>query len=117
MKEMHIAKSADYGVDADPIHNLRRSERFGVEPWLATLIRFGDKVTRAETFAKKRTLRNEGFEDTLIDLACYAVLTLVLFRETLQPDGGNSDSDPDGGSDDIGLESVHRPVLDSDELD
>jgi hypothetical protein len=109
MKAMHIAKSADYGLDTDPLHNLRKSEAFGVEPWLATLVRLGDKVTRAETYAQKRSLRNEGFEDTMLDLACYSILVLILFRETLQPSGG---SIPDGDFS-LGTDVVpHVPVGD-----
>lgn len=34
--------------------------------------------------------------------------------EAVQPRGGDGDSDPDGGSDDIDLSHVQRPVLDND---
>lgn len=106
MKEMHLAKSSDYGQDSDPLFNLRRSSNFGVDPWLATLVRLGDKVTRAEAYAKKRTLRNEGFEDTMLDMACYAILVLVLFRESQA--GGHAAAASGGGSDDIDVASVPR---------
>ena len=79
--ELHDAKQADYGRDADPFANVRASEEWGVTPWIGALIRATDKVRRLQTFATKGTLRNEGVEDSLMDLAVYALISLILFRE------------------------------------
>lgn len=81
IEALHAAKQADYGRDADPFANVRASEEWGVSPWVGALIRATDKVRRLQTFATKGTLRNEGVEDSLMDLAVYALISLILFRE------------------------------------
>lgn len=83
MWEVHCKKAADYGngEQGDFLANLRASEAFGLPAWLGAMIRLNDKVVRLQAYAKKRTLANEGVEDSLIDLAAYALLTLILHRE------------------------------------
>lgn len=83
---LHCKKATDYGEGerGDFLANLRASEGFGIPAWLGSLIRLNDKIFRLQTYAKKRTLANEGVEDTLLDLSAYALLTLILFRETQQ---------------------------------
>lgn len=81
MGQMHAKKAADYGTDQDLFANIRASLEFGVAPWLGALIRLNDKVTRLKTFAKKRALANESVEDSLMDLAAYSLIALILFRE------------------------------------
>lgn len=90
MKAMHLKKGADYGTDADPFSNVRASEQFGIPAWLGSVVRGNDKMSRLKTFAQKGVLRNESVEDSLLDLAVYAVIGLVLFRET-QADGQDAD--------------------------
>ena len=82
MKRLHQKKATDYGSDADPLANIRRSEEVGVRPWLAAWIRAKDKVGRIDQFCKRGTLANEGVEDSLMDLAAYSVICLLLFRES-----------------------------------
>jgi sigma54-dependent transcription regulator len=53
----------------------------GIEPWQGCMVRLSDKVTRLETFNRTGKLRHETVEDTLIDLAAYALLALTLYRE------------------------------------
>ena len=81
IEKLHAAKQADYGRDADPFANVRASEEWGVDPWVGALIRATDKVRRLQTYAVKRSLVNEGVEDSLMDLAVYALIALILFRE------------------------------------
>ncbi len=81
MRELHIKKAEDYGVDGDPLANLRGSSDIGIEPWRATWLRALDKVRRINAYCKKGTLANEGVEDSLKDLAAYSILALRLFRE------------------------------------
>lgn len=81
MVDLHKKKQADYGTDGDPFANVRASGEFGIDPWLGALLRANDKMTRLKTFSQKGTLANEGVEDSLIDLANYAVISLVLWRE------------------------------------
>lgn len=88
LREMHDRKQRDYGTDGDPLANVRASEAFGVPAWVGCMIRANDKMKRLQTFAQKGTLANEGVEDSLIDLAVYAVIGLQLFRESSPEVGG-----------------------------
>lgn len=81
MGEMFDRKNKDYGQDSDPFANVRRSEQWGIAPWIGAMVRAGDKMTRLETFAQKGTLANEGVGDSLLDLAVYSIIALLLFRE------------------------------------
>lgn len=82
MKEMHAKKSYDYGSAHDPLANIRNGAEFvGIEPWKGAMVRLSDKVTRLATYNRTGSLHFEGVEDTLLDLASYALLALVLYRE------------------------------------
>lgn len=86
MRSILLKKNHDYtaGVGAaDPLHNFRRSENFGVPAWKGALVRFSDKFSRLETFAKKEHFEvdNENFYDTLIDGANYLFLIAELYKE------------------------------------
>jgi hypothetical protein len=84
MQKIHDAKNADYAADADPLSNLRMSARFGVEPWRGCLVRMSDKWSRLEQLAgngKQAQVKDESVEDTLLDLANYALLCIVLRQE------------------------------------
>lgn len=83
VKEMHASKSRDYGSETDPLANIRNGATFvGIEPWRAAMVRLSDKVTRLATFNRTGTLTHEGVEDTLLDLASYSLLSLLLYRES-----------------------------------
>ena len=79
--ELHDKKQDDYGTDADPFANVRASEAFGVPGWLGAIIRLNDKVTRIKSFAKKGVLSNEALEDSFDDIAVYALIAKVLYKE------------------------------------
>ena len=81
MKALHDKKQKDYGSKADPFANVRASEHFGIPAWLGAVIRANDKMSRIKSFAERGVLANEPIEDSLIDLANYAVIALVLYRE------------------------------------
>jgi hypothetical protein len=82
VRAIHLSKSEDYGSAVDPLANIRNGARFvGIEPWRGCMVRLSDKVTRLETFNRTGKLRHETVEDTLIDLAAYALLALTLYRE------------------------------------
>ena len=84
LKEMHRRKSGDYGCPSgtDPLANIRNGAKFvGIESWRAAMVRLSDKVTRIATFNATGRLEFEGVEDSLLDLASYSLLTLVLMRE------------------------------------
>ena len=79
--QLHARKQADYGSDGDPFANVRASGDFGVAPWIGALVRLNDKVTRLKNFASKHTLANESAEDSMLDIAVYAMIALILYRE------------------------------------
>jgi len=81
MKRLHDKKQLDYGSKKDPFANVRGSEQFGIPGWLGAVLRANDKMSRLKSFAEKGVLANEPLEDSLIDLANYAVIALVLYRE------------------------------------
>ena len=79
--DLHDKKSADYGREDDPIANVRASVEWGVPAWVGAMIRATDKVFRLQTFARKGALSNESMQDSLRDLASYAIIALVLWEE------------------------------------
>lgn len=79
--ELHDRKQADYGSPSDPFANVRSSEEFGVPAWVGAVIRGNDKMSRIKSFVRRGELLNESLEDSLRDLAVYAVIALVLYEE------------------------------------
>jgi hypothetical protein len=83
IRQIHIKKSQDYGEPGDALANIRSgAELVGIEPWRGCLVRIADKVQRIRSYCRDGRLANEGFEDTLLDLASYAVIALIMFRES-----------------------------------
>ncbi|MBT9130922.1 MAG: hypothetical protein DDT41_01218 [candidate division WS2 bacterium] len=76
-------KNQDYTTDEDPLSNFKLAERVGVAPVVGGVIRMSDKMSRIYEYCKKWTTEvdDEKFEDTLIDLANYALITILLHRE------------------------------------
>jgi len=84
LKAMHAGKSQDYGCPSgnDPLANIRNGATFvGIAPWRGAMVRLSDKVTRLATFNATGRLGHEGVEDTLLDLASYSLLALLLYQE------------------------------------
>jgi|TARA_B110000263_G_C14788649_1_gene276556 hypothetical protein len=81
IENMHKKKGSDYGVPDDIFLNIRQSMDWGVQPWVGSMVRAGDKVVRLKAAANGSDLKNEGVEDSLMDLASYAIIALVLYRE------------------------------------
>lgn len=79
--ELHDKKQADYGQDDDPFASVRASAQWNVPAWIGALIRLNDKVVRLQSFAQKGNLVNESAEDSLKDIAVYALIALILMEE------------------------------------
>jgi len=79
--DLHNKKQQDYGRVKDPYANVRASEDFGIPGWVGTIIRANDKMRRLQKFAQTGELANESVEDSLIDLAVYAIIALDLYRQ------------------------------------
>lgn len=97
MRELHVRKAADYGRGADPFANVRASSEFGIPAWVGVMVRAGDKLHRIKSFLANGNLKNESVEDSLKDLAAYALIALVLYRETISY-GGDDFDHPEGQS-------------------
>lgn len=70
MTELYERKNKDYGNSFDKTLN-----EFGI---VAGLIRLNDKMNRIKSiYNKDISVKDESLEDTLIDLANYAVMTLM----------------------------------------
>lgn len=79
--ELHDRKQADYGRGDDPFANVRASSEWGVKSWVGAMIRLNDKVRRLQSLASKGSLKNEAAEDSMRDIAVYAVIALVLYEQ------------------------------------
>lgn len=75
--ELHDRKQADYGREDDPFANITASRDWGISPHVGSLLRMNDKVQRLKSWVRTGTLANEGAEDSLRDIAVYAIIALV----------------------------------------
>jgi len=73
MADTYAAKNHDYGNAFG-----KSVEEFGL---VAAVVRMNDKMERIKSFAKmtpeQMKVKDESIQDTLLDLANYAVMTLV----------------------------------------
>ena len=82
VRALHLSKSQDYGSQSDPLANIRQGAEFvGIEPWRACMVRIADKIQRLRTYCQTGRLVHEGVRDTLLDLAAYSLLAIVLLDE------------------------------------
>ena len=79
LRDLYDAKNRDYGDSFG-----QSFEKWGLP---MSCIRLGDKLNRLESFAQKKDMmvNDEKVEDTLMDLANYAIMTLV--ELTLRKEG------------------------------
>lgn len=83
LAEMAMRKGADYSPGADPYENAKSSEGLGVPAWLGIAIRMGDKFRRLQALALNGALKNEPIEDTLTDIAVYALICKIIRSEAV----------------------------------
>lgn len=71
MIDTYIAKNADYGDSFN-----KSLDEFGL---VASVVRMGDKMNRISHLAKhkQRRVTDESIRDTLLDLANYAIMTVM----------------------------------------
>jgi len=84
---MHVRKNSDYSQVSDSLSNFRMCESFGAEAWRGCLVRVSDKWARVQSLAAKEVhgeapaVLEEALNDTLMDLAAYALLVRILREE------------------------------------
>ncbi len=83
MKKIHMEKNHDYDGNKNYLSSLKSSVRMGIPAWKSVVIRIQDKLARLENFviSGKLKVKDESIEDTLKDLANYAILCLILYRD------------------------------------
>lgn len=87
MQKVYEAKDNDYSATGLPMGNLRKCEDADIDAWRGCLVRIGDKMSRLENFLKEKQylVISEKAEDTVIDLANYAILMSCLIEEAKKP--------------------------------
>lgn len=76
MAQTYEAKNADYGNSFD-----KSLDEFGI---VASLVRMTDKLNRAKQLNHKEARVDESMRDTLMDLANYAVMTVLWMDEGVE---------------------------------
>lgn len=79
---LHQRKGDDYGRDGDPYANIRQYERLGIDPWVQCVGDIMENLGRVESFIKNGSLRNDPLENSLLDIASYAIIAYILFNES-----------------------------------
>ena len=70
MAKTYAAKNHDYGNSFEQSCN-----KFGI---IASVVRLGDKMNRIESLViKKSEVKDESIKDTLLDMANYAIMTVM----------------------------------------
>jgi len=83
ISKLHADKNSDYAGD-NPLSNFRMCEEIGIPAWLGAWVRMSDKWNRIKSIIKKgeSKVTSESLEDTLLDLATYSLLVIILLKET-----------------------------------
>ena len=86
LRQLHLAKTLDYGVDDDALSNIRTSaDVLNVPAWAGCVLRISDKMHRLKAYFRRGRVEFDGLSDTLLDIAAYAVIAEVLRREEQRP--------------------------------
>lgn len=74
LKDIYNRKNADYGNSFD-----KSLDEFGL---VASVVRMSDKMERIKSLTNKEAeVKDESIEDTLIDLANYAIMTVLWMKK------------------------------------
>jgi len=82
MADTYSAKSNDYSGDV-PMKDIKEVSEIGIEPWVGVVVRLVHKFGRLKTLTKgrKAMCKDETIIDTLMDIACYSLITIILLEE------------------------------------
>ena len=85
IKNLHDSKKHDYGAKEDIFANFRLSALTGIEPWKGSVVRMGDKYSRICSLIKNGDFKfkEENIKDTLLDMAIYSLITIVLYEQEM----------------------------------
>jgi len=79
----HHSKNRDYATQEDPFKNFRVGECLGIPAYRMALLRLLEKAARVTNLESKDDVpaTTESVEDTLLDLAVLALITIVLRQQ------------------------------------
>jgi len=82
MKTLHESKSHDYARVGDKYRNFRlNTQVWGTVDWQEPLKRATEKMIRiAELTSNGKEPKNESIEDSIMDIAVLAVISMDIFR-------------------------------------
>lgn len=78
LRQLHLAKTAQYGDTEDPFANVTASVKCGVSPWRRALCDLSDCVVRMQRYANGQPVDTDN---ALIDAANWALICLLKLRE------------------------------------
>jgi hypothetical protein len=78
IESMHKKKSSDYGIPDDIFLNIRQSMDWGVQPWVGSMVRAGDKVVRLKAAANGSDLKDGSC------IICYYRISFISRRKEQQ---------------------------------
>lgn len=82
IEDLHDRKNANYAEDGNPLSNFQECEKFGVPAYIGTMVRMSDKWSRLTQLIKgKDDEVGESVKDTLMDMAVYCLLEIILIEE------------------------------------
>ncbi len=84
---LHNAKGRDYDRPNATYANVRAAEEWGIPGWVGGMIRLTDKVRRLQKLAQTGELSNESAVDSFRDIAVYAIICEILYRQHMAMDG------------------------------
>jgi len=93
IRDLHEKKNKQYATTDDPLGNFRRTGQIiakmlkpGIDPGLASCLAFMSKQVDGvyEMFGESKTGTCEQIEDKLLDIAVYAIIGMILVRESNQ---------------------------------
>ena len=85
LSALYAAKNKDYAGE-NPLGNFQMCEEFGIpswKGWKGIMVRLSDKWARIVSLVKNKNVaavKTESVEDTLIDMAAYSLLMVILLR-------------------------------------
>ena len=82
IKDLHDRKNANYADSKNPLSNFQECVSFGVDAHMGTMVRMSDKWSRLKQLIQgKPDEVGESIKDTLMDLAVYSLLEIILIEE------------------------------------
>jgi hypothetical protein len=91
IRDLHERKNKQYATQDDPLGNFRRTGQIikkflkpGLDPTLASCLAFMSKQVDGvyEMFGESKTDTPDQMEDKLLDIAVYAIIGMILVRES-----------------------------------